>query len=96
MIDLFGNDTQPATRMREGKYDMHKRRNKYRKATGPEKCKTCRYLVIREFAKRYYKCIKMGLSRCESIDIRVNNVCNLYQKPGTEAMSILTAKLQEL
>lgn len=33
MIDLFGNDTQPATRMREGKYDMHKRRNKYRKAT---------------------------------------------------------------
>ena len=96
MIDLFGNDTNPVTKTRESKYMIHKKKNRYRKATNREKCKTCRFLIIREFAKRYYKCLKMGISGSQASDIRVNNVCDLYKKPGTEAMTIITSKLQEL
>jgi len=75
---------------------IQKKKNRYRKSSRQQNCKTFRFLIIREFTKRYYKFLKMEKSGSEASDTRVNNVFDLGQKPGTEAMTIITSKLQEL
>jgi len=89
MIDLFGNDTEPAVQLagHESKYQKFKRKNHYTRTHDEEKrCKECFHRCSYEYHDRYYhKCNLMGISSCEATDIRLSYVCDLFvQQPQTK------------
>lgn len=77
--DLFGGNTPTATPV-HGPYKNWKIDHNFRDCTFPaSSCKNCKWLVVRKFSKTYYKCGAMGVSNSASTDIRLKNVCDLFQ-----------------
>lgn len=65
---------------KKSKYMMFKLKNNYRKSDNKEKrCATCNYSCYVQYSKKYYKCKKMGITRSEATDIRINNICDLWE-----------------
>ncbi len=90
MKDLFGKTSIPETRKQ---YLKRRRREDYTKTgtlrknpmlilygtTDGERCKTCIFLVVRKFAKNYYKCRYRGCSSNPRLDHKVNwPACGRY------------------
>jgi hypothetical protein len=89
MLDLFGVEiteeeylSNPAPKPHESDYQKFKRVNNYRKAIIPdERCACCTsHLSGVYHNKIYHKCSLIGLSHSEATDIRVNHVCNCFEK----------------
>jgi len=88
MSDLFGGDIPvPPPPSKKGDTIMSRwtRLSHYRKAEkgSPERCLNCAWLCIRKYAGKYHKCAKMGrggLSHSPATDIRVNHVCDYFEK----------------
>lgn len=82
MKDLFGvevSDIAPAKKQR-GPYQQWKFDNRYRRSIpGGNRCKTCKWMIAKQAYKRYYKCKLMGVSNCETTDIRLGNVCDRWE-----------------
>lgn len=77
-LNLFG-EMQETDRNKK-KYQNWKIRNKYRKGSRGHKCKLCIHLIRKSYSKVYYSCALMGDSNGPATDIRVNNVCDLFEK----------------
>jgi hypothetical protein len=91
MTDLFGHNSIPETR----KQYLRRKRKEERTSDGAyrnnpmleihgetpgKKCRDCKFLCVREFAKRYYKCEHRGCSASPATDHRVNwPACGLYE-----------------
>lgn len=82
-FNLFGGETEisaiPNTAL-QSKYQKFKTRNHYRKADGNKKCGNCKSHIRGEYHNNiYHKCKRLGISNSHATDIRVNNVCDLYE-----------------
>ena len=63
------------------KYQQWKLENNYCKATDNKRCKNCKNrFITHSGAKVYYKCILLGMSSCSATDIRLSNVCDLFEE----------------
>lgn len=79
MLDLFGNDTPYPTGRQS--FSDKKAYMKYRKSDDPNrKCKFCKHLVKKSYSKVYYNCDLISLGNSEASDIRVNHVCDHFEK----------------
>ena len=82
-INLFG-ELQEFNDKKESNspYISFKKRNNYHKAINKYACcKTCKYCLKKwGNTSNYYKCELIGVSSSEATDIRVRNVCNLWDK----------------
>jgi len=89
MADLFGGDI-PIPKDNPKKGDTILSRwtglSHYRKAAkgSKERCKNCEFLIIKKYSGTYFKCSKMGSravhANSPATDIRVNHVCDYFQK----------------
>ena len=84
MKDLFNNEYQESDLLPAPKTLIYKKLGKYNYGKSTDKtrrCKTCGNLIGAGYHnKQYYKCRIVGCSRSQATDIRVNNICDLYEK----------------
>ena len=80
-ITLFDVDNEPIQIKFKSKYQRWKYENNYRKADelSDIRCKNCKYLIIKQYSKNYYKCELLGISGSPATDVRLSNVCNLFE-----------------
>jgi hypothetical protein len=74
--DLFGQTPKKV----EGGFVFWKIRHSYGKSNGPSKCGNCRFHIIKKYQNNYHKCTQLGISASSASDIRVGNVCELWQQ----------------
>lgn len=81
MLNLFGEDQEPDKKV-TGHFKTWRQRNGYKKSVSFEKqCRICRHLRTFEYHdKNYHKCGLQGVSHSEASDIRLGNVCNLFER----------------
>ena len=78
--DLFGGMTEVIQKTPKSKYQLIKERNKYRRGDIKANCGNCAFKVkLTYHSKTYYKCENIGESHSEATDIRLKNVCNLWE-----------------
>lgn len=58
------------------KYQQWKLENNYRKADNGMRCANCKYIT----GTHFYKCKLLGLSCSPATDIRLSNVCDLFEE----------------
>lgn len=74
-LDLFGQQqsTEPLPlRNRSGSFNINPCIAVLGKGPDGEKCKNCKHLISKKYAKTYYKCALRGTSNSTSTDHRVN------------------------
>lgn len=83
MINLFGEEQAPDKKV-IGVYKVWRARNGYKKSLSFEKqCRICKHMRGFEYHKKnYYKCVLQGISQSEASDIRLGNVCDLFERGG--------------
>lgn len=82
MPDLFGEEREPVEpkKKRLNGFDRFKRLHRYRISEDKNaRCKCCISLYVKIYHNKYYKCKHIGEEGSAITDIRVNNVCNLFQ-----------------
>lgn len=81
VINLFG-ETVDYPQPRQRGYKGIKQSLGYRKSNDKiRRCKNCKHLRgFRYHDKNYYKCALIGYSHSEATDIRLNHVCNAFEK----------------
>lgn len=52
----------------------------YRKAEGKEKCGNCKHICGFKQSKKWYKCLLWGTDGGPATDIKVNHVCDRWEK----------------
>lgn len=93
-LDLFGDDT-PITPVQRIRYETRNVDGSWKVNpmglvhgyTEGQKCKTCKHLCYKEYAKRYYKCsLRGGVDTASpQSDHRVNwPACAKYEPDGEE------------
>lgn len=89
MKDLFGNEITPVYtrpngkkgKTNQGAIEAHKKLVSFYGETKEEQCKSCTFLMKREFGKVYYKCTKYKTGASQNSDWRVSWIaCGLFQK----------------
>jgi hypothetical protein len=82
--DLFGGESVPTPYKRPGyqsSYQRFKERHNYRLSTDQnrscKRCKNCRKKVMS--GKGYFKCAHIGCSNGPATDVRLKNVCDLFE-----------------
>ena len=80
MLNLFGEDQEPDKKV-TGHFKTWRQRNGYKKSVSFEKqCRICRHLRTFEYHnKKYHKCSLQGVSQSEASDIRLSDVCDLFE-----------------
>lgn len=89
MTDLFGGKTNPESRreyLKRRRRELFNADGSYRNnpmlrfgRTPGMKCKDCRYLYFKEFAKRYYKCMLRKNTGGQKSDHRVSwDACSKF------------------
>ena len=84
-LTFFDVDNEPIKMVFRSKYRKWKYEHNYRKADNYSdiRCKNCRYLFANNpkctGGGRYYKCELLGFSSSEATDVRLSNVCNLFE-----------------
>lgn len=80
MLDLFGNNTPLPSAIPHHGYKRIFYVRRYRRSIDKtQQCKTCTYLRKKEgYRKSYYKCFLVGSSSSPATDIRLRNVCDLW------------------
>lgn len=60
-------------------------RHHYRLSTDEKKCKNCKHSgYVHGLANQYFKCKLMGISGSAATDIRLRNVCDLWEAEKEE------------
>ena len=79
MMDLFGNEEPAKPRPHHG-YKLTKYIRRYKRSNDKiRRCKTCIHLAYTNpNGKRYYKCKLIGITTSEATDIRLRDVCDLW------------------
>ena len=84
MKDLFDREVKPPDMTKKkqlGVYQQWKARNGYRLGTKDQCCKLCKNRQSGQYhGKVYHKCNLLGMSHSTATDIRLKNVCNLFEK----------------
>jgi len=79
--DLFGNDYNINFQLPKGKYKIFRYKNNYKLSDNEKKCKNCiNSVYVKGYTKNYYKCKLQGIASSETSDIRLRNVCDLWEK----------------
>ena len=80
MKDLFGNEVHPPKTIPRHGYKRLKYARGYKRSNDPiRRCKYCRHCVkVYGNTRDYYKCRLIGISSSEATDIRLRNVCMLW------------------
>jgi hypothetical protein len=80
MKDLFGNEIDETKKIPSKGYARTLYVRHYRKATHKiRRCKYCKHCVLIDYHSRnYYKCALIGDTRSGATDIRISNVCDLW------------------
>ena len=74
-MDLFGGETDIDPSL------PAKKKIGYREATDERRCKTCDYLMKKQWSvKVYYKCAWLGNTNGTGTDIQLKRVCNYYKE----------------
>jgi hypothetical protein len=61
-------------------FQQLKNRMGYRKSESKEKCcATCKFINVLYYARKYYKCLKIG-GVSPASDVRKSYVCNLWKE----------------
>ena len=91
MKDLFGNDVGESKYFENADTPSKKPtiKSEFRRMHGFRKgllCRNCKYFLEGSYHKRkYFKCMKMGLSHSEATDIRKSDAgCTLYEESEGE------------
>ena len=87
MKDLFGNDYNENEFIKcNSQYQKFKYVNNYRVSEREvDKCLVCKHSChIQGNVKKYYKCRLLGVSSSEATDIRLRNVCDLFDSIGQQ------------
>ena len=82
-LDLFGEEREYEQKpIKQSRYQLIKKRNKYRpKENDQDKCGNClNHILWRYRSGRYHKCKLIGESHSTATDIRVNYVCDKFEK----------------
>lgn len=83
--NLFGEmqelDEKIDNPVNQSSYQTHKKNVNYRLGTSVECCKTCEHLLrVSGGSKTYNKCALIGDSRSTATDIRLRDVCDLWER----------------
>lgn len=81
-LKFFDVDNQPIVMTFKSKYQKWKYDNHYSKADymSDIRCKNCIHRFINSMGtKTYYKCELLGISSSSATDIRLSNVCDLFE-----------------
>ena len=85
-MNLFGemqelSENVEVKRDNRSNYQIHKNNVNYRLGTSVKCCKTCAFCVkVSGGSKSYYKCKHIGDSRSTATDIRLRDVCDLWER----------------
>jgi hypothetical protein len=81
MTDFWGNKIHEPDKTYKSKYQIWKKENNFRKAARAGiSCRTCGHLCKSEYYdKTYYKCELLGISHGPATDIRLSNLCDLWE-----------------
>lgn len=82
--DLFGGETTAPDKLKaqhKSGYMMWKQGAGYRKSDSKTRCcATCLHSRGYRASRTFYKCVKLGISHSTATDIRLRDVCNLWEK----------------
>ena len=77
---------EPKAKKLTGKYQKFDAFNRYRRSEDKERnCGNCKYSCYTEISDRcrkVYKCKQRGVACSAQSDIRIRNICDLYEKEG--------------
>ena len=81
-LDLFiYGETDTTAQGNKSEYQLWKIKHYYGVSDNKQKCGNCKHLVKNQYSKVYYKCTQMGMSMSAATDVRLRNVCDLWEKP---------------
>lgn len=82
-VDLFGNEVKEATTIKNksGSFNFNPCIPIYGPGPTGTRCKSCKFLVRKQYSKNYYKCELRGDTNGPATDHRVNwPSCGKYEK----------------
>jgi hypothetical protein len=81
MTDFWGNEIKEQEPIRS-KYQAWKKEHNFKKASNADiSCRTCNHCCRSEYHnKNYYKCELLGISHGPATDIRLSNLCDLWEE----------------
>ena len=83
MIDGYEYEPKSPAKIGADKRRLIKLQDQYGLAGNGKTCKTCRFLLVRRYSGKYFKCEKWSTSSSSASDIRVSwPACKLYEPEG--------------